>query len=942
MNREAIADLAKGIPEESRGRIWATLDPEFAARKGMEVPTLSEEETIIQQKLKTIIDNTTAENLRRGLITPEQAANESYLKRAYSLYDGAEDAKDFERNFRQELMNQYKGRKEVSDEMVDMAITDPGYLVGKKTAESEAMWAMQDYGNFLAKNGSVVDQARPGYTQLPDSPVFGDAAGKWIPRNLAEDFTGFQYNNAMVSAFNDLITAYDRLGIRQAKKQLLTVFNPAVRLGNQVTNRGIFSQLSGVNPLQFNAVYTQVGQMIKANHLLYREAVEQGLTGIDITQADFYANRILNSTGDKNMAKKALEFFQKGYSGADDKARITAYVIKRNQGYDPVEAARQVQRGFQDYKSVGFFYDMAAKTPVIGNAFVRFASDSVRIAKNAAIDHPLRTLSTVALWNTFVNGMSVASGESTAGDENATTAEKAFNLATGRHKSEDQKQREGRFGAPKLPFTDVSLTVQTPWGEVNAARFAPWYSLNDINDTSVSKFLPVGNSPIEKDPDGSGYRINTAAMQDPLLGQVVQLGADRDFRGKSIQDPNVNPDRPDQFRNDPLSDEQKRNNVLRFLFNNNAPLGREIDQTASAYKGTEDQYGKVRTPAQAWLRNFGFKVEQYGQEQQKKAASMQDYQNELKTIEKELEGLSPDAQEAYKRVSGYYKMREQVDNELSPGDKRYKKAAIYNFSEDKWKDYAAHPELYDLMLHKQQRQHADESLKKNGVNKPLSPQFDERLSEGFRKQLIQNKMVAPGDDAELDQRMYASPEWDYYQQLQKQYKEDSKKYYGDKQGEDFVDEMVKHQDAEFPEKPDILKAYSAQYGLYMQGKATKPEFTDQLKAAKEAYNKQTFDWTNKERAARGLPAITWDMWNNPTFGYDETPSGFGFGNGNYNPADHVNMTTELTNYSQGIKRLNPIEAEAMPNVVALFQKLMAGSGGGRRKPTIGASSRGQG
>lgn len=920
INREAIADLSKGVADESRERIWATLDPEFAARMGKSVDNLTPEETIIRDKLKTIIDSTTQENLRRGLITPEQAANGSYIKRAYSVYDGVDaDAKKFESQFRQELMNQFKGRKQVSDEMLETAITDPTYLVGKKTAESEAIWAMQDYGNFLAKNGDVSPTARPGYTQLPDSPVFGEAAGKFVPRNIAEDFTGFQYTNAMTSAFNDLVTAYDRWGLRQAKKQILTVFNPAVRLGNQVTNRGIFSQLSGTNPLQFNAVYTQVGNMIKQNHPLYREAVSQGLTGVDITNADFYAQRIAQATGDANQAKKALQWFQKSYSNADDKARITSYVIKRQQGYSPEEAARQVQRGFQDYKSVGYFYDLAAKTPVIGNAFVRFAADSMRIAKNAAVDHPLRSAATVALWANFVNIMSAASGES----------------------KDDKQAREDRFGAPKLPFTDISLTVQTPFGEVNVARFAPWYSLSEISSTEVAKFLPVSQSPVRVQDGKLG--INPAAMQDPLLGQFVQLGMDEDFRGKSIQDPeNTGGDR---FAYDELSGEDKRNNALRFLFNQNVPLGREADAIKSAATGEEDIYGKSRSVPQAIARAFGFKVEEFGKEQQKNLKGKQEYFDQIEQIDKELEGMDKASQESWKKLTGYYKLREQVDNEFEPGSKRYKKAAVFDWSEDKWKEYAAHPQLYDLMVRKKKEDQA-RSIEENkrDPNKaimPIQPEFDERLSASFRKQLLQNKMVAPGDDAELDQRMYSSPEFDYYQNLKDEYKAQAKKYYPDSGEDEFTDELVKNQDEKFPTKPDILKKYGAAYAAYYAGQTTqKPEFTDQIKAAKEQWTKSTFDWTNKARTARGLPAITWEMWNNPTFGYDESKSGgfgFGFGKGD----DTVNVLGELSNFTRGVERPDEAKAKGSADLSRFFGGLTAGQNPGRRKPTLGASARGQ-
>lgn len=936
MYRETIADLSKKMKPESKERIWATLDPEQAAKKGIDPTTvkLTPEESVLRDKLKVIIDNTTQENLRRGLITPEQAAAGSYIKRSYTIYDGNTDVPKFEAGFRQELLGQFKGRKEVSDEMAELAVTDPTYLVGKKTAESNAIWAMQDYGNFLVKSGNVSSVEKAGFTKLPDSPVFGKAAGQYVPRNVAEDFTGFQYNWAMVDKLNEVFQIYDRWNVRQAKKQILTIFNPAVRAGNQITNRGIFSNLNGINPIQFNAKSLEVDNMIAQGHPLYREAVENGLTGVDISQAEFFAQRIAQSAGnDKNIFKKAIEWAQTSYSGADDKARITAYVIHRERGYPAEEAARMTQRGFQDYKSVGFFYDLAAKTPILGNAFVRFAADSVRIAKNAAVDHPMRSLATIAAWSAFVNGMSVLSGESELKGENEL--QKGVNLVTGESKSDAQKAREDRFGAPKLPFTDISSTVQTPWGEVNAARFMPWYNLNEIGG-EVTKFLPYQQSPVVLNEEKNGLEFNGGGFADPLLGQIFQLATDKDFRNKSIQDP----ENTGQLNRDPLSTEEKLKNVARFLGVGNAPVGKEIDALYSAATGQPDLYGKERSIWQALIRSAGVKVEQYGDKQLQDNADRQAYFADLKQIEEELKGMSPDAQSAYKRLTGYDKMREKVPNEFEEGSMRYKKAAVYDFGEDKWKDYAAHPEIYKLMVDKKQREFA-----KDG--KPIQPEFDPRLPEDFRRQLIQNKMVAPGDDAELDQRMYSSPEWDYYSELKKIYKEKAKAYYP--QGDDeFVDELVKHQDADFPEKPDVLKQYGAAYAAYTDGKAPgKPEFTDEVKAAKEAYNKQTFDWTNTERKARGLPAIVWDMWNNPTFGYDSTPSGSGsgwgsgWGSGGGGSEKTVNNLGELTNFSNDISRLTKEEAAAMPDLARLFAALQAGQGGGKAKPKIGASSRGQ-
>lgn len=955
--REAIADLSKDMQPESKEKIWATLDPEQAARKGInpEEVQLNPEETVLRDKLKNIIDNTTAENLRRGLVTPEQAASESYIKRSYSIFDGNPPATDFERGFRSELLNQYKGRKQVSDEMVETAITDPTYLVGKKTAESEAIWAMQDYGNFLVKNGDASPTPKPGYVQLPDTAIFGEAKGKWVPQSISEDFTGFQYNNAMVSAISDVLNTYDRWNVRQAKKQILTIFNPAVRLGNQTTNRVVFSQINGINPVQFNIEMQRAKNMIKNNDPLYREAVAQGLTGIDISQADFYANRISKAAqGDKNIVKKALDYAKTTYSGADDQARIAAYSIHRKRGYSAEEAARMTQRGFQDYKSVGFFYDMAAKTPFIGNAFVRFAADSVRIAKNAAVDHPLRAMATVGTWSAFTNLMSVASGESEVKGDNVV--EQGKNLVTGESKSDEQREREARFGSPEIPFTDISAAVQTPWGEVNAARFMPWYQLNKINDKELSKFMPIQESPVRLGEDGMP-EVNPAGFQDPLLGQAVQLANDEDFRGKSITDPKNNI-KGDKFIHDPITDEEKTKNALRWLFTGNAPLGRETDAILSA-TGTEvlggiagspneereDIYGKDRSLMQSLLRAGGLKVEQQGEEQRKKREGTTKFFEDMEQIDKEVEGLDPASQEAYRRLTGYHKMRELVDNEFSPGDKRNKKAEVYGFGEDKWKEFAAHPELYDLMVRKKQREATVPNEK--GVLKPLQPEFDERLSEGFRKQLIQNKMVAPGDDAELDQRMIADPQFDYYQELRKQYKDKAAKYYPESDSDNFDDETVKHQNAKFPDKPDVLKQYGAQYGQWKDGKTpNKPEWTDAHTKAKEQFNKLTFDWTNKERKARELDPIDWEMWNNPTFGYDSTPSsggfGFGFGGGGRKaPEPYGNLMGELTNFSNSVDRIDPIEAAAMPDLIRMFRTLQAGKGGGKTKPKLGASARGQ-
>lgn len=919
LQRETIADIGKELDEASKTKVWAVLDPEQAAKLGVAPGSLNPAEAAYMNKLKEVIDANTQALLSRNLITPEQAANPSYIKRGYSVYELDREFKGAYDASRSDLEKQFKGRKNVENEgLLDKGITDPSWLVAKKAAEAQTAVGMVDYGNYLVDSGIARDFPAPGLVQMPESKLHGAASGKWVPKNVSEDITGFKYAIGWLNAYDELVTRYDNWAVRRGKKALLTIFNPAVRGGNQMSNRILFSQLNGINPVQFNVAYAQVGKMMKSNDQIYREAVEHGLTGVDITAADF-AKRIGDSTGSGNLAARGIDWVKSTYSRADDKAKIAAFMVHRNRGYSAEEAARLVQRGFQDYNSVGYFYDLAAKTPLIGNAFVRFASDSTRIAKNAALDHPMRTIATVAVWAKFVDQMSKMSGES----------------------AEDKATREGRFGAPKVPFTDISMTVQTPWGEVNAARFMPFYQLNNIGNP-VSKALPISGNPLQ--PEG---------WQDPLLGQFAQIAKDEDFRGKSIQDPdNVKfGDGTTKFEMDPLSADEKRKNVFRFLFNNNAPVGREVDSLFSSLgkepidgvigdSGGEDIYGKKRTPAQAVLRALGVKVEQFGEEQAQEARQTEDYFKRKEEIDRDVEGLDPKTQAAFRRLTGMYKLRDEKDNPFKEGGKINVKAPVYDFSEQKYGEYMQSPELFKLM-EKRARMEAEAN------DAPLNPIFDPRLPESFRLQLIQQKSIAPGDDIELQDRMYEDPLWGTYKAIQDEYKAKGAAYYPESNGE-FTDEMVKHQDAPWAEKPPLWKAYTD-----AKARGEDPQWNNELAAVREKFEMDKLNWTNNERKARGLPPIPAEQWFNKTFGYspEKTSSGYssgysrGYGGGGGGgSSSRQNDTNKLNNIANTTvsSPLDYIQPKDMPAIQALLRKLEAGGGGRKATPKLGAASRGTG
>lgn len=89
------------------------------------------------------------------------------------------------------------------------------------------------------------------------------------------------------------------------------------------------------------------------------------------------------------------------------------------------------------------------------------------------------------------------------------------------------------------------------------------------------------------------------------------------------------------------------------------------------------------------------------------------------------------------------------------------------------------------------------------------------------------------------------------------------------------------------------------------------------------------EFTDQERKALGFDSLNGD-------GVYDGNTGDKYGNNN-----GINAFGQLSNFSADVSRFDPIKAKASPNTVALFKKLMAGKGGGKSKPTLGASASGR-
>lgn len=821
-----VTELGASLLPEQRANVFARLDPEQAAKAGIKPTAMTPEEGAYLQQIQQISDYINERNT--PFLTPEQvAAGEGgkYLTRRYSLFE--EVSPEYARTqkaTKAELLNPLKHRKDVVDpNLIESIIDDPSYLAGKRLAETEQARAVYDYAQWTVEQGMAIDGPRPNYVQLPKNKLYGEAGGKYVPKVIADDLVGFQYQSAIMNAWNDIISAYDRLPPRQARKFLLTVGNPVTRFGNQVGNRVMFSSMNGLNTLEFNRIYLQTDKMIKARDPLYFEAVEQGLFGTDITRADF-SRRIIEAGDNPNIGTQAIEWLKETYSRADDRAKLTAYRMRREQGYAPQDAARLTQRGFQDYKAVGFFYDMAAKTPLIGNAFVRFASDATRIFSNTLLDHPTRAVALGVSWKLMTDLMSRVSGET----------------------AEDRATREDRFGAPRIPFTGISLTVQTPWGEWNPARFMPFYALNGIGGEG-ERFLPFQGNPT--DPQN---------FDDPLIGPIAQLFADEDFRGKSIRDP----ENTVYYKNDgttvkkftDLDQDEQQKNIIRYLVTNYMPFGREADALISGARGEPDVYGKERNFIQALQRAAGIKVEEFGPEQAAKQRSTNQYfEGNVARVQAFLEA-NPDL------ASSYYKFNNPT-RDRNTGEK-----ASPLVTPERWRIIQSDRtgRLYEFL-----KSEALTANKEDG--KPVDPIY--QIPDPKLVQTVLDIRSRPtGDDIETEERLRATSSWyTNFEKAERAYYDANSKYFEGKGISSEQNPRVKaYSEIPYPEQSALVKQYyQIKEGNEQAGKDFFKANADALSADFDGYREKRLKYINAKRAIEGYPPITQDSFNNVTFGYED-------------------------------------------------------------------------
>lgn len=594
---------------ESLERVHEAMDPDFYAEgnpdyKPITRDDLNGSEQSLYDTLRMVNDYVHDYNYGMGFID-DATYNKfkwKYIPRMYEPFEVPEDVQKAIEEGNHELKSKtskltldfFKARKEIDKFKRDNILKDPIYSTAKRMMQTEVNAAIKGYIDYLVdkKPDLISTKPKDGFTQL-SGKGYGALDGSYVANFIAEDFKGYFFGNELFNAVYDVTKLYDRNTLRQFFKKYHTVFSPVVQLGNATSNF-VFAFSNGIDPVTFASNISTAVKELKNEGEVYELLLKRGILGTGIISSDLVP--LVKSTksafedANKSVTKKvvgALGKLDKAasdlYGATDDVAKVSAYLSLREYGYSEEEAIKRVYEGFQNYATVGKIWDMASKTPFIGNAFVKFQADLQRILKNAALKRPLTTAMYLGVIYAVAEMLSNMSGES----------------------DEDKELREARKYIPKirLGLMDIPLVFMTPAGEVNLARYLSPYYIYDTGESEsavedYSKLLPYQIQNINREE--KGVSSLAPALSDPLLGVWwAALAADVDFRGKSIQNPEAT-----KYRGTGISDAKRTQNAALYIARSQVPAFRLVNDLYLANRYGTDFYDRPKEPWQVLASTF--------------------------------------------------------------------------------------------------------------------------------------------------------------------------------------------------------------------------------------------------------------------------------------------------------------------------------------------------
>ena len=589
-----LQDIIRSNPE-SASRVHAALDPEMYDDISITYEDLTENEQFLYDELIDLNAQTHELNYKEGFIDKKtyDKFKGKYIARLYEEFEDPDIIKE-KGWIKRALKNQitpdiYKERKAIDQWKIDNKVQDPIYLTVNRMIKTARNVAVKSYAESIANSKKASKTKKEGYV-LMEGKNYGALSGMYVPHYISEDFQGYSFTNEITDQLYNALKSYDRLQARQVLKKSHTVWNPVVQLGNLLSNFA-FAFVTGANAVQVSMNFSKARKSIKTQNKVYQVLVKYGIIGSDVLTNDLRTSKgDIAGSLDKNTTEKAKSIWQKltapfikadkyatnAYGASDDVMKIATYMSLRDAGYSETEAVEKVFDGMQNYATVGKVWDAAAKTPVFGNAYIKFQADLMRITKNAVFKRPLTTASFLGALKALSLVASALSGED----------------------DEKKEVREERGYIPKirlsyLGLSDIPLVFKVGNKEINLARFiSPYYTYHIPNEGLVSEitgFMPYSFESIEGKEMGADH-ISPEAP-DVLLGGLIQaFFQNRDFRNKAISDPYAT-----RYKESGLTEFQKIMNKVIYIGRSTIPAASSIqDMYLSATTG-EDYYGRTKS-----------------------------------------------------------------------------------------------------------------------------------------------------------------------------------------------------------------------------------------------------------------------------------------------------------------------------------------------------------
>ena len=646
---KGLHDLIGSDPAKAE-RVHRVMDPEFYQDEGsLTYDELDDSEKALHDALREINDKTHQANYDAGFID-EKTYNkykDNYIGRGYEPYE--ETVKEAEKEIFVDTRifgKIYKQRKELTDWMIDNKVKDPIYLTVNRMIRTERNMVVKQYADNVAKT-LAKDEAGPGYQKMTGKQ-YGSLDGKYVPNYIAEDFKGYHFSNEFMDKIYQAAMAYDSNTVRQLLKRYHTVYSPVVQVGNFMSNHA-FAFASGVNIVQLWKNLPSAVKEMSGKKGDYVKLLEEGIIGANILNKDLTIND--QQAKELKLPKKALQRIKKLddrakqiYSGSDDVMKLSAYKALREVGYTHDESVQRVFEGFQNYAVVGKAWDFAAKAPLVGNAYIKFQADLMRIVKNAVTKRPMTTAS-------FLAGIRLAT------------------LMASRYFGEDDEEREIREARPFIPkiytpFGDIPLVVRMGNKEINLARFiSPYYEYDIPGEHWLQKLTRFTPIQIKVTNPGTGEESKRVDTPDVLLGPFWQaFVTNRDFRNKPVTDPDAN-----KYSDSGLTFRERLANQVEYVGRSIVPLWSTIDDVRKTVLYGEDYFGRDKTTLDVIISKVA-KVQTWDGETTKKQVvkALESINYDAKNINTKLSTINnkflKDVEEYKKRLDEGKITQEQFDN----------------------------------------------------------------------------------------------------------------------------------------------------------------------------------------------------------------------------------------------------------------------------------------